>query len=289
MVEFIIIVIIFIIAACKRTVPLGHEAVVRRNGEIYKTYKSGESFYINPFTDTVNYIKAGGKINKNMTNASRSARAIIPDEINNKRNSSSGYTRTLTLRGNYSLRSSDNKSVSVKTYAFFKLKSSSTVSQTYLDNIIKQEVVKFYSQLTYDDISDNATGHELNLFDILRDKFSTNLMKLEKFEATPSNARITTRNTYDNKEECTHYSDDYSYKKKTRPNDPKYSYSAGNAIKNSPLDTLIEQRGNPISSDEYDQQNPIKDTLNITTMFNSGDMIDVNNMDSNVDPIDNKY
>ena len=24
-------------------------------------------------------------------------------------------------------------------------------------------------------------------------------------------------------------------------------------------------------------------------MFNSGDMIDVNNMDSNVDPIDNKY
>ena len=73
-----------------------------------------------------------------MTNASRSARAIIPDEVNGKRNSSSSNIRTLTLRGNYSLRSSDNKSVSVKTYAFFKLKSSSTVSQTYLDNMIKQ-------------------------------------------------------------------------------------------------------------------------------------------------------
>ena len=35
-------------------------------------------------------------------------------------------------------------------------------------------------------------------------------MRLDKFEATPSNARITTRNTSDIKTDCTHYSDDYS-------------------------------------------------------------------------------
>ena len=58
---------------------------------------------------------------------------------------------------------------------------------------------------------------------------------------------------------CSHYDDP---KPQYRPNDSKYAYSAGNAIKNSLLDTIAEQSQNPISGDTY-SDNPIKETFNM--------------------------
>ena len=282
--EIIVFILIMYFATCTKNVPEGQEATVRRNNEIYKTYRSGETFFINPFTDVVEYS------NKNRTSNRPNINYINPmnGSGNVQTHHQKGY-KTFTINTSIPFRSIDGKSLYVKVYAMFRTSTSTTIATASIDKAVRKEIVDYYSSKNSEDISNNATKHELLLFDLLRDTFSNDSIRLEKFEATPSNARITTRNTYDDKEECTHYSDDYSYKKKVRPNDPKYSYSAGNAIKNSPFDTLVEQRGNPISSDEYDQQNPIRYTLNIKTMFNSGYMIDVNNMDSNVDPIDNKY
>ena len=121
------------------------------------------------------------------------------------------------------------------------------------------------------------------MFDILRKTVSTDTIKLEKFEATPSNARITTRNT-SNKADCTHY-DERPTTNTSRRTD--YSYSQGNAIKSSLADTWNEINGDPISGNST-SDNPIKEHISINSILEKN-MIDVNNMDSNVDPIDNKY
>lgn len=276
--EIIVFILIMYFASCVKQVPNGQEAIVRRNNEIYKTYRAGETFFINPFTDVVEYS------NKNRTSNRPNVNYINP--MNGSRNVQSqhqkGY-KTFSINTSIPFRSIDGKSLYVKVYAMFRTSTSTTIATTSIDRAIKKAIVDYYSNENSTDISDNATKHELLLFDLLRDTFSNDSIRLEKFEATPSNARITTHNTHA-KAPCSHYDDP---KPQYRPNDSKYAYSAGNAIKNSLLDTIAEQSQNPISGDTY-SDNPIKETFNITTIFNGSHMIDVNNMDSNVDPIDNK-
>ena len=268
---FFIIIIYF--TTCSKKVPPYKEAIVRRNKEIYKRYKAGESFYINPFTDTVEFISKNRNEPKvNYINPMNAA-PIIPKG-----------QKVFSINSSYFLKSLDGKSLSVKIYALIKMNTTSSMATTSFETELKKKVISYYSQFDYEEISTNATKHELLLFDLLRSDINNESIKLEKFEATPSNARITTKNT--TKSSCTHYDD--TPKKKYSPNDPKYSYSAGNAIKSSLTDTISEQRNNPISSYEINSDNPIRETINISKLISGKNMIDVDNMDSNVDPIDNK-
>ena len=281
----IFFIILYISIGCSRKVPFGKTAIVRRNGEIYRTYTSGTQFYINPFTDKVEYVAnsaAANMVGKVQSYASRSSSST---------NTQRTYNNIITIQTSAIFRTIDNKSLSTSIYAVFKTTGASNVSRSYLEGKLKEFAAKYYSQENYEDISENATMHELKLFDILRDALSTNVIKLEKFESTPSNARITTRNT--SKTECSHYgptdrrssaSSSTSYDTSSRD----YSYSQGNAIKGSLSDYIATQRSNPISSSDSTSDDPIKDTLNITTIYKGPDVIDVNNMDSNVDPIQNK-
>lgn len=278
----IFIIILYVSIGCSRKVPFGKTAIVRRDGEIYKVYSSGTQFYINPFTDKVEYISNSAAanlkgMNKNYGSSTSSSASY---------NSSRSYNSSITIQTTSIFRTIDNKSLSVNIYAVFKTTSASNVSRSYLETKLKTETAKYYSQENYEDISVNATKHELRLFDILRDTISTNVIKLEKFEATPSNARITTRNT--NKTDCSHYEPERKSYNTPNRSSADYSYSAGNAIKGSVSDYIATQRSNPISSDDESSNGPIKDVLNITTVFKGPDLIDINNMDSNVDPIQNK-
>lgn len=284
MFELIILIIIFYCAACSKKVPPGKEAIVRRNKEIYKTYRAYESFIINPFTDTVEYINTNNKgvfrqqqssyPNINYINPMNSSRPSTSSAPHQK-----GY-KTFTLNNMFTFKSLDNKTLSVKVYALFNASTNTAIHSTVLLNSVKKEVVDYYSRLKSEEISTSATRHELTLFDILRRTVSTDSIKLIKFEATPSNARITTRNTTD-KADCTHYDEPTSTTRKSN-----FSYSQGNAIKSSLSDTWQELNGNPISSDDG-TSNPIKETISIHSVLGKN-MIDINNMDSNVDPIDNK-
>ena len=286
MFELIFFIIIFYYIACYRKVPPGKEAIVRRNKEIYKRYFSNQTFIINPFTDTVEIINpnSSAAMNKNASypkvnyinpmNGGSSSRSNIQTQR--------GF-KTYTLNNIYTFRSLDGKPLTLKVYALFNSPTSTTIPTTALANDVKKEVLNYYTSLKAEDISESATRHELTVFDILRRTVTTETIKLEKFEATPSNARITTRNTY-NKTECTHYNERPTTNTSRRTD---YSYSQGNAIKSSLADTWNELNGNPISG-ESNSDNPIKENININSIFEKN-MIDVNNMDSNVDPIDNKY
>ena len=279
--EIIVFILIMYFATCTKTVPKGQEATVRRNNEIYKTYRSGETFLINPFTDVVEYSyknrtsKTSNRPNINYINPMNGSGNV-------QANHQKGY-KTFTINTSIPFRSIDGKSLYVKVYAMFRTTTSTTIATASIDKAVRKEIVDYYSSEDSEDISNNATKHELLLFDLLRDTFSNDSIRLEKFEATPSNARITTHNTHA-KAPCSHYDDP---KPQYRPNDSRYSYSSGNAIKSSLLDTIAEQSQNPISGDIY-SDDPIKETFNITTVFNKSHMIDVNNMDTNVDPIDDK-
>lgn len=283
MFELIIFIIIIYCAACSKKVPPGKEAIVRRNNEIYKTYRAYESFIINPFTDTVEYVSKKNGTSRQQSSGYPNVNYINP--MNTSRHNSSsvqhqkGY-KTFTLNNMFTFKSLDNKTLSVKVYALFNASTNETIHSTVLLNSVKKEVVDYYSGLKAEDISTSATRHELTLFDILRRTISTETVKLIKFEATPSNARITTRNTTD-KADCTHYDEPSVQARKSN-----YSYSQGNAIKSSLSDTWQELNGNPISSDDG-TSNPIKETISIHSVLGKN-MIDINNMDSNVDPIDNK-
>ena len=287
--DIIIFILIIFYASCYKKVPPGKEAVVRRNREIYKTYQSGQSFYINPFTDTVEMINLRGNRSSSSLNSSSTYPKVnyINPMNNNSSNvkkvssSSSSSSKVFSINNVYSFRSLDEKLLQLKVYALFRATSSSIIPTSSLESSLKREILNYYSTLKTDEISNNATKHELTLFDILRKKLSTDSIKLEKFEATPSNARITTRNTLD-KTECTHYDEVSKTRRKSN-----YSYSDGNAIKSSFTDTLQEMNGNPISDSDSNLDNPIKESISIPNLF-VDDMIDINNMDSNVDPINNK-
>lgn len=282
--DILFFILIIYYAACYKKVPPGKEAVVRRNREIYRTYRAGQTFFINPFTDTVEMISLRGSNNTSSSSAYPKVNYINPmnsSSSTSSRQSTSNGSRVYTINNSYSFTSADGKYLSVKIYALFKALSHTTVPISSLEVSLKKEVINYFTMLKAEEISNNATKHELTLFDILRRTLSNNSIKLEKFEATPSNSRITTRNTLD-KTECTHYDDIPTTRKKSN-----YSYSDGNAIKSSFTDTLQELNGNPISDSDSNQDDPIKETLSISSLFGT-DMIDVNNMDSNVDPIDNK-
>lgn len=289
MFELIFFIIIFYYAACYRKPPPGKEAIVRRNKEIFKTYRANQTFIINPFTDTVEFINprsSAAAMNSNRSNSYPKVNYINP--MNGSSSSKSNIQaqkgfKTYTINNIYTFRSLDGKPLTIKVYALFNSPTSTTIPTTALANDVKKEVLNYYTSLKADDISESATRHELTVFDILRRTVTTETIKLEKFEATPSNARITTRNTYD-KTECTHYDERPTTRTSKRTD---YSYSQGNAIKSSFSDTWNELNGDPISG-ESNSDNPIKETISINSIFEKN-MIDVNNMDSNVDPIDNKY
>lgn len=285
MFELIFFIIIFYYVACYRRVPPGKEAIVRRNKEIYKTYRANQTFIINPFTDTVELINPNSSAAMNRNSSYPKVNYINP--MNSSSSSRSNIQtqrgfKTYTINNIYTFRSLDGKPLTIKVYALFNSPTSTTIPTTALANDLKKEVLNYYTSLKAEDISESATRHELTVFDILRRTITTETIKLEKFEATPSNARITTRNT-SNKADCTHY-DERTTRTSKRTD---YSYSQGNAIKSSFSDTWNELNGDPISG-ESNSDNPIKETISINSIFEKN-MIDVNNMDSNVDPIDNKY
>ena len=290
--EIIVFIIIIFVLACKRTVPKGYKAIIRRNDEIIATYHQDEKFYINPFLDQLELIDiyTNKPVNSNQmynynnnNNNYNSNNTIRPA---NKAVSARKSSNTFTIRKTYLIKSKDFKSISVEIDAFVSSTREISIStQNFIEDRIKQQIVQYYQKFNADDISENATIHELKLFDLLKPVVaSSSHLKLENFEITPSNARTTTRNTT-NKPDCVHYDNKPATTSSRRPS----SIHQDNAIKEGLIDTIRSNSQDPISSSDYEyNDDPIIEKQRLSDIFGTPGLIDVNNMDSNIDPIDNK-
>lgn len=245
-----IIFIILLFAFCYISAPYDSQINIKRNGTVYKTLKYGQSTFINPFTDTYEYVKSSAALFDSSDNTTTRSTSTISNKT---------YKLAIPV---YSL---DKKSEVIYVKGSYSLTKS--LSVTAVHDVISKLVRSYYSGVNFSTSPLEITKNELNIFDLLRNSLAPAGIKIHTFSLSLTDSENFA------KVDCTHYDEETSLvSKKRNKYSPNFNYYETN------LGAITH-----LSSEVSDS--PIKESSSITSIIHNT----LENMDSNIDPIDNKY
>lgn len=273
---FIFLFIIFIVFWNLSYViaPPDNSLVIRRNGNYYMTLKPNESMFINPFTDTYEIGKASDstktKTMEKYYNFDSSKKVIVPDNVSNTSSSRSIIVGNSKTSSHSSFKQAipvftlDKQSKTIFVKGSYTLNPGATIKNSFTINDLISKIVRtYYSKVNFSTSPIELNKNELNILDLLREKLKPVGISLNSFDMSLQ------ENTNFNKVDCTHYPTKTKTTKKTNYYDDDYSSG----------DSIVTY------ADETYSNNPIRESSSITSILHNT----LDNMDSNVDPIDNKF
>lgn len=135
-----------------------------------------------------------------------------------------------------------------------------------VEDLISKIVRVYYSTVNYSTSPIEINKNELNILDLLREKLSSAGIKINSFSLS-----LKESNNFE-KVDCIHYDEDTTTSKTRKKYSSNFDY--------------YETNKGAITNFSYEiSDNPIRETSSITSAIHNT----LDNMDSNVDPIDNKF
>lgn len=173
-----------------------------------------------------------------------------------------GLTNNFKL--NVPIYSLDRKSATIYISGSYTLTKS--LPSITVNDLISKIVRAYYSKVIFSTSPLELNKNELNILDLLREKLSPSGIKINSFTLSLKDS------TNFEKVDCVHYDEDDAITKPRKKHSSNFDYYETN--KGAIKDFSIE-----VSDD------PIRETYSITSSVHNT----LDNMDSNVDPIDNKF